>query len=165
MFFTKFFPYDLVQFTSHLQVKIILSSFILHSICSFTKKQSLIFNIPLCTDGRGTRKQQRWLRVTIQETCCPNFSLSYTEKVLECANTEDNIAEIAKEFMMSAEPGLELSPLTTQSCSHQSIQNEETFLWPSVLGQSIGFCIYNFLTMQENSVLYLIIQVLRPDLL
>lgn len=101
----------------------------------------------------------------IQETCSSDFSLSCTKKVLEYANTEDNTAEITKEFMMSAEPGLELSLLTTQPHSHRSVRSEEIFLWPSVLRQSIVFCIYNFLTMQEDSVLYLIIQVLRPDLL
>lgn len=65
---------------------------------------------------------------------------------------------------MSAEPGLELSLLITSSHSHQSVQNEETFVAITVM--TINWSLYlQFFKMQENSVIYLIIHVLRPDLL
>lgn len=48
-------------------------------------------------------RQQKWHTVTIEETRSSDFSLSCTENILEYANTEDNIAGIAKEFMLSAE--------------------------------------------------------------
>lgn len=70
--------------------------------------------LPLYRWG-GKQKWQKWLIYTIETLASQLFFCLYREnfKISQHKTTEDNIAEITEEFLMSAEPGLELSLLTT----------------------------------------------------
>lgn len=85
-FFTKFFLYHFVQFT--FQVKISLSSSILHSICGFTKSKVFkLFSTSLCIDGEENKSgddRHNW------NICTSAIPLSCTDRILRYASTEDN---------------------------------------------------------------------------